>query len=114
MEMEISKLAYYMETQKPYTNPKLTLVELAQSLKMPPYLLSKVINNGFGKNFFDFINSYRIEEFKKRVEDPQFKNYTLLSIAFDVGFNSKTAFNRSFKKITSQTPSTYFNNMREY
>ncbi len=114
LEAEVSKLAQYMETKKPYTNPKLTLEELANSLNMPPYLLSKVINNGFDKNFFDFINSYRIEEFKKRVEDPQFRNYTLLSIAFDVGFNSKTAFNRSFKKITNQTPSTFFNNMREY
>ncbi|MFM8911335.1 MAG: helix-turn-helix domain-containing protein, partial [Flammeovirgaceae bacterium] len=114
LEMEVGKLSHYMETKKPYTNPKLTLVELAHSLDMPPYVVSKVINHGFDKNFFDFVNSYRIEEFKKRVEDPQFRNYTLLSIAFDVGFNSKTAFNRSFKKITNQTPSTFFYNMREY
>jgi AraC-like DNA-binding protein len=114
LEEEVRKLSAYMETKKPYTNPKLTLVELAKGLNLPPYQLSKIINNGFDKNFFDFVNSYRIEEFKKRVEDPQFKNHTLLSIAFDVGFNSKTAFNRSFKKITNQTPSTFFNNMREY
>ncbi|PGH39455.1 MAG: AraC family transcriptional regulator, partial [Candidatus Nephrothrix sp. EaCA] len=60
------------------------------------------------KNFFDFINYYRIEEFKRRISDPQFQRYTLLSIAFDVGFNSKTAFNRSFKKITRETPSAFW------
>jgi AraC-like DNA-binding protein len=114
LEVEVSKVTAYMDEQKPYANSKLNLVELAHHLELPPYLLSKIINNGFGKNFFDFVNGYRVEEFKRRVEDPQFRNYTLLSIAFDVGFNSKTAFNRSFKKITNQTPSSYFKNRTEY
>ena len=61
-----------------------------------------------GVNFFDFINGYRIEEFKKLVRDPRYKNQTFLAIAFEVGFNSKTAFNRSFKKMTNQTPRDYF------
>ena len=111
---EVEKLAAYMDNMKPYINPKLTLVELATGLKQPPYILSRIINAGYDKNFFDFINGYRIDEFKRRIEDPKFRNYTLLSIAFDVGFNSKTAFNRSFKKITNETPSSYFNNRREY
>lgn len=111
---EVEKLAAYMDDFKPYINPKLTLVELASGLKQPPYILSRIINAGYDKNFFDFINGYRIDEFKRRIEDPKFRNYTLLSIAFDVGFNSKTAFNRSFKKITNETPSSYFNNRREY
>jgi AraC-like DNA-binding protein len=111
---EMKKVVAYMDKEKPYTNPKLNLVELAHHLKLPPYLLSKIINTGFDKNFFDFINGYRVDEFKRRVEDPQFRNYTLLSIAFDVGFNSKTAFNRSFKKITNQTPSSFFKNRAEY
>jgi AraC-like DNA-binding protein len=114
LETEVSKVTTYMNEQKPYTNPKLNLVELAHHLKLPPYVLSKIINAGFERNFFDFVNGYRVEEFKRRVEDPQFRNYTLLSIAFDVGFNSKTAFNRSFKKITNQTPSSYFKNRTEY
>ena len=114
LEVEVEKVSVYMESMKPYTNPKLTLGELSNGLVLPPYQLSKIINNGFGKNFFDFINTYRIEEFKKRVDAPQFRNHTLLSIAFDVGFNSKTAFNRSFKKITNQTPSSFFNTKREY
>jgi AraC-like DNA-binding protein len=102
----------YMTQHKPYVNPKLTLNELAGMLKLPPYLLSKVINEGYDKNFFDFINTYRIEEFKHRMEDPHFQHYTLLSIAFEVGFNSKTAFNRSFKKITNQSPSEFFQSVK--
>jgi YesN/AraC family two-component response regulator len=102
------KVEAYMQKHTPFTNPKLTLNDLAAKIKIPPHILSKVINEGFDKNFFDFVNTYRIEEFKKRMEDPKNKNFTLLGIAFDVGFNSKTAFNRSFKKITNQTPSEYF------
>ncbi|WP_034256888.1 helix-turn-helix domain-containing protein [Adhaeribacter aquaticus] len=107
------KLETYMERHQPYTNSKLTLNELAVKLKIQPYILSRVINEGYNKNFFDFINTYRIEEFKKRLEIPRFKNYTLLAIAFEVGFNSKSAFNRSFKRITNQSPSEYFNLTKE-
>jgi AraC-like DNA-binding protein len=114
LDVEMGRVAAYMTTQKPYINSKLNLVELSHHLKLPPYLLSKIINVGFKKNFFDFVNGYRVDEFKRRVEDAQFRHYSLLSIAFEVGFNSKTAFNRSFKKITNQTPSSYFKNRIEY
>lgn len=97
----------YMKRQKPYTNPNLTLAELAAGLRMPPHVLSKVLNEEYHKNFFDFINYHRIEELKSRLNDPRFRSYTVLSMAYEVGFNSKTAFNRSFKKLTSQTPSEY-------
>jgi AraC-like DNA-binding protein len=99
----------YMSQHKPYTNPNLTIHELAMGVKIPPHVLSRVINDGFGKNFFDFVNQYRVEEFKHRMDDPRTKNYTLLSLAFEVGFNSKTAFNRAFKKLTNLTPKEYFN-----
>lgn len=112
MQTVRAQVEEYMVSNKPYTNPKLSLNELAGKLKLPPHTLSRVINDGFEKNFFDFINSYRIDEFKKRVDNPKFKNYTLLSIAYEVGFNSKTAFNRSFKKITGQTPRDYYNESR--
>ncbi|MEZ4903802.1 MAG: helix-turn-helix domain-containing protein [Spirosomataceae bacterium] len=102
------KIDGFMKKNKPYTNAGLTLNELATRLKMPPYLLSKVINEIYEKNFFDFINEYRIDEFKQRFEDPRNRHYTMLAIAFEVGFNSKTAFNRSFKKMTQQTPREYF------
>ena len=97
----------YMKRQKPYTNPNLTLAELALRLRMTPHLLSKVVNETYGKNFFDFINQHRIEELKSRLDDPRFRSFTLLSMAYEVGFNSKTAFNRSFKKLTNLTPSEY-------
>ena len=102
------KIDGYLKKNRSYANPNLSLNELAVKLKMPPHVLSKIINEGFGVNFFDFINGYRIDEFKKLVFDPRFKNQTFLAIAFEVGFNSKTAFNRSFKKMTNQTPRDYF------
>jgi AraC-like DNA-binding protein len=108
LEYYKQQLTLYIEKDKPYINPNLTLQDLASSLKIPSHILSKVINDGFNKNFFDFVNSYRIEEFKVRVNQSKYQNYTLLGIAFDVGFNSKTAFNRSFKKITNQTPSEFY------
>jgi AraC-like DNA-binding protein len=107
------KVEDFMAKSKPYTNPGLSLAELAAELKMPTHILSKVLNEGFEKNFFDFVNGYRIEEFKLRVENPQFQHLTLLGIAYDVGFNSKTAFNRSFKKITGMTPRDYFNPVQQ-
>ena len=107
------KIEKYIQKNRPYTNPKLTLNELSNKLKMPPHLVSKVINDGFDKNFFDFINTYRIEEFKRLLQDPQFQHLTFLSLAYEVGFNSKTAFNRSFKKITDQTPKEYFDSIKQ-
>jgi AraC-like DNA-binding protein len=108
------KIEVYMLKNKPYANPNLSLNELAMKLKMQPHILSKVINQGFQKNFFDFINNYRVEEFKLRMDDPKYRHYTLISVAYEVGFNSKTAFNRSFKKMTNQTPSEYYNLHKEY
>ncbi len=102
------KVDAYLRDHKPYINPRLTLHELADALELHPNVLSKTINDGFERNFFDLVNSYRIEEFKRLLEIPQYENYTLLGIAFEVGFNSKTAFNRSFKKLTQLTPSEYF------
>jgi AraC-like DNA-binding protein len=106
------KIDNFMKNHKPYMNPKLTLNDMADGLQMNAYILSKIINDGFHKNFFDFINSYRIEEFKQLLQSPKYQNYTLLSVAFEVGFNSKTAFNRSFKKLTNDTPSEYFNRVK--
>lgn len=101
------KVDAYLLKNRTFTNPNLSLNELSSKLKMQPHLLSKVINEGFEKNFFDFINAYRIEEFKKLAQDKRYKHHTFVSLAFEVGFNSKTAFNRSFKKMTNQTPREY-------
>jgi len=100
-------LGTLMETERLYLNPKLTLASLADQVGTNVHTLSKVINEGFGVNFNDYVNGYRVEAFKDRVVQEEFKNHTFLSIALMVGFNSKTAFNRSFKKITQLTPREY-------
>lgn len=102
------RLANLMEEEQPYLNPGLSLSELAQIAETNSHDLSRVINQGFGKNFNDFVNTYRVEAFKSKVLEPSYRNHTLLAVAFLVGFNSKTAFNRAFKKITGQTPGEYF------
>ena len=96
-----------MKTSKPHLEPKLTLSNLADELEISVNHLSQVINQYEGKNFFDFVNSFRVEEFKKRALDPANQNYSILAIALDSGFNSKSSFNQVFKKITGKTPSQY-------
>ncbi len=103
----MDKVEHLMQSEQPFLNPKLTLPDLAEKLHTNVHTLSKVINEGFGKNFNDFVNSYRVEEFKRRVLIEPYKNQTFLAIALSVGFNSKTAFNRSFKKLTEITPREY-------
>jgi len=102
-----AKLSAYMNESKPYLDPDLTLAGLSAMLNLPQHHLSRVINEHYGNNFFDFINRYRIEEVKQRIPDPAYGNLTLLGIAFDCGFNSKSAFNRLFRKYTGITPSEY-------
>ncbi len=101
------KIEQIFQEQKPYLEPELTLSDLATKLKTNTSMLSAAINQNFGKSFNDFVNEYRVEEFKKQVQLPQNKNYTLLAIAFDCGFNSKATFNRSFKKITGYSPKEF-------
>lgn len=97
----------YMIKEKPYLDSNLTLPKLAKDLNVSTHHLSQVINEVHGKNYFNFINKYRIEEVKRKIQDPKFKNYTLLGIAYESGFNSKSAFNRAFRNITGTTPSKY-------
>ena len=101
------KLKNYMAEKKPYLNPDLNLPQLAGELNIPSHHLSQVINKNLGQNFFDFINRYRIEEVKSKITHPDYQKYSVLGIAFDAGFNSKSAFNRVFKKITGQTPTQF-------
>lgn len=110
--IEIHKLlCQKIENEKWFTNSELTLVELAQNLDILPNKLSQVINTFEGKNFYDYINSKRVELFLKLVENPENRKYTILSLAFDCGFNSKSSFNKHFKKITNQTPSVYISSL---
>ncbi|HWA39961.1 MAG TPA: helix-turn-helix domain-containing protein, partial [Gemmatimonadales bacterium] len=74
---------------------------------MSPHNLSEVINTRGGKNFYDFVNTYRAEEAMRRLRDPKYANLTILAVAADSGFNSKSVFNAFFKEHTGQTPSQY-------
>lgn len=94
--------------EKIYTKKDLSIDDLASRLQVHPNYLSQVINEKAGKNFYDFVNHYRLEEFKRLLSDPEKRNLTLYSLAMDCGFNSKSSFNRHFKKVTGQTPSHYF------
>jgi len=87
-----------------YKNPELKLVDLADELGLPAKKVSYVINLKYDKNFSDFINYYRVEEAKEKLLHPDSKTETVLSIAFEVGFNSKSSFNRVFQKMTDMTP----------
>lgn len=107
------KLTQLMESRKPYLNPKLTLPDLADLAGETLHDLSKAINQGFGMNFNDYVNSFRVKAFKEQVLLPEYQNHTFLAVALMVGFNSKTAFNRSFKKLTGQTPREYFHEAQE-
>ncbi|MBN4062113.1 MAG: hypothetical protein COA57_02825 [Flavobacteriales bacterium] len=100
-------LLQYMQNEKPYLNGKLSLKEVAEYLDVSTNHLSQITNEQLGKNFFDFVNSYRVEEVKSRLSDPESEQFTLLAIAYDSGFNSKSSFNSIFKKFTSLTPSQY-------
>lgn len=101
------QLIDFMEKQKPYLNPELSLPALAQELDQPRNQLSSVINQVHQKNFYEFVNEYRVDEVKQLMTDPANKHLKLISLAYDAGFNSKASFNRIFKQMTNLTPSQY-------
>ena len=96
-----------METNRYYQDAELTLSSLAEKLEMPPKELSRIVNTGLKKNFNDFINEYRVRDIVQKMQNPAFDHITLLGIAFEAGFNSKSTFNRTFKQITGKSPVEY-------
>jgi len=100
-------LTISMENEKPYLNENLTLKELADKLETTPNNLSQIINEKFNKNFYEFINEYRINEVKSLLADPKYSHYSMLGIAFECGFNSKSTFNSVFKQFTGKTPTEF-------
>ena len=106
-ETYLNKLNEIMKDEKLYLNPELNIRMLADLLEITPHKFSQLINEFLKINFSDYLNNYRIEEAKERLVDPEYSNYTILSIAYDVGFNNKVSFNNAFKKITGMTPSEY-------
>ena len=98
------KLKLLMQQEKAFKNPNITLSSLSKQLDVKSYLTTKCLNIIFEKNFNDFINGYRIEELKLLLKIPKNQNFTLLSLAFEVGFNSKASFNRAVTKLTGKSP----------
>jgi AraC-like DNA-binding protein len=101
------KLLQMMETEKPFLDPSLGLPQLATMVHMSTHDLSFLINEGFGENFFQFINRYRVEEAKILLKSSQHRHLNILGIAYESGFRSKSTFNTTFKKITGQAPSRF-------
>jgi AraC-like DNA-binding protein len=101
------KLLALMQSQEPYLNSELGLPDLAVMLQLSPQELSYLINVGFDNNFYGFVNSYRVEESKTLLNSPKHQHLSMIGIAFEAGFNSKTAFNTAFKKMTGVSPTEF-------
>ncbi len=103
----VKKLVQFVELNKPYLEPELTLTQLSEQTDIPAHYISQVINEKMNRNFMDFINGYRINDAKKKLADKNFDHFTIVAIAYEVGFNSKSAFYSVFKKKVGSTPSQY-------
>jgi AraC-like DNA-binding protein len=102
-----ARLLDLMDRDHPYRNSELTLADLAERLQTSPHKLSEVLNAQLGQTFYEFVNGYRVREVQRRLADDTTRNLTLLSLALDAGFASKSTFNAAFKKHTGRTPSDY-------
>ncbi|TFF33544.1 helix-turn-helix domain-containing protein [Mucilaginibacter psychrotolerans] len=103
----IAKIHTAMESGKLYLNTELTLAELAKYIDLPARSVSANINAAFNKPFNSYVNTWRVDEVKRRLAGNDLEKFTLLGIAFECGFNSKTSFNRIFKELTGFSPSEY-------
>ena len=108
-----TRLIHLMNEDELYLNPELSLRSLADYMNLPPNHMSQLLNEGFNKNFADYTNSYRLENFKSKLETEAAHQLTLLALAYDSGFNSKTVFNTFFKKKLGITPKAYWNQLKK-
>lgn len=106
---QISALKQYMTEKEPYLDPSLTILELSNQIEIPVRDLSVLINHHIDQHFFDFVNEYRIQKAMSILKNPSKSDLTVLEILYEVGFNSKSSFNTSFKKYTNLTPTAYRN-----
>lgn len=102
-----NKIMEYMKDYKPFLDSAFSIQKMAEDLKIQKFYITQVLNEHLNKNFYTFVNDFRIDEVKRMIEKDDNNKYTLLSLAFDAGFNSKTSFNTTFKKYTGKTPSQY-------
>jgi len=103
----VNKIRKYMVIEKPYLDRELSIYDLSSQLKISRHTLSELINEHMGMNFYNLVNEYRVREVKERMQSEEYKHLTILAIAYDSGFNSKSSFNTIFKEKTGQTPSEY-------
>ncbi|HEY4326616.1 MAG TPA: ABC transporter permease [Mucilaginibacter sp.] len=102
-----------LKTNRYYQDPDLSLGSLAEKLGVPAHELSRIINTSLKKNFNDFINEFRVVDVTHKIQDPAYNHITLLGIAFESGFNSKTTFNRTFRQMTGKSPAEYKNELKK-
>lgn len=107
------RLQALMKRERLYEDPALTLTDLAKALNLSRKQTSHLINRGFGLNFNDFVNRYRVEATKERFSQGEHRQLTILGVALAAGFNSKTTFNRVFKRETGQTPRQYLSELED-
>ena len=108
LNLYVNQLEALMSKEKLFLDPDLTLRQLADSIELPPNYVSQLLNEGMHKNFSEYINSFRIDTFKEKVQDISHQHLTILALAYDSGFNSKTVFNTRFKKAEGMTPREYW------
>jgi AraC-like DNA-binding protein len=106
-KIQVEKLQRLMGERKPHTDPDLTLLQLAGQMSVSPHNLSEIINTRLNMSFHDFVNGYRVAEAKILLADNELADQTILAIAFESGFRSKSTFNKIFKKFTGTTPSFF-------
>ena len=102
------KLKQIMEKEKPYLNTRLSSPDLAELVDITTNQLSQFLNEHLNKNFYDYVNSFRLNEFQILSKNPKFSHLSILGLAYECGFNSKTTFNAFFKREMGVTPSEYF------
>lgn len=102
-----AQIEHLMADERLYLEPELTLSDLARRLQTNASVLSAVVNRAFGKNFNDFVNEFRVEAVKRLLADPKASHLSLLGIGLECGFNSKSTFNRAFRKVTGVAPSEW-------
>jgi AraC-like DNA-binding protein len=107
LEHYIGELERLMQERHLYRSENLTLRDLAREIDLTANKLSWLVNEGIGKNFNEYINGLRVEDFKRKSLDPAYRQFTLLSIAYECGFNSKSVFNGFFKSSEGMTPSAW-------
>jgi len=111
INLDLEKLKALMDTEAPYLDPLLTLHKLSTLTQIPAYRLTKVLKQSLESSFYDYINTYRVNKVKEKMQAGEAKRLSLLGIAMESGFNSKASFNRVFKKMEGQTPTQYLDSI---